>query len=308
MRAPAFSRRLRRAAGAPATVPSGAALLLVVIEALLIAPGHVLAGELADGALALLLASLWRVPAPPPAGEPALGACRALAVVAVSRVIALGLPLRDASPAIDTLVVALLVGGTSLAAAPLVGASLRSMFRVRAGALQLVGVLAGLLLGLLAHFLGAGRLWGAGAGGGQVMLVLLAAGSAALVEELLFRWVVQIPLQRIAPRFGILASTALFAASYLGAGSAALVLVVALAGAVFAVVVYRGGTLLGAAGGHVCFVLSAGALWPWLLGGAGAGLAGASWVLAALALALAALAAAALLRGAGGIRLSPVSG
>ncbi|MBV9535463.1 MAG: CPBP family intramembrane metalloprotease [Solirubrobacterales bacterium] len=98
------------------------------------------------------------------------------------------------------------------------------------------------------------------------MVALVAVAAASLTEELLFRGLVQSTLQRSIGRAGLLAATALFAATYLGLGPAALVMVVALAGLVFAVIVARTGNLTGAVAGHALFALGAGAFWPVLLG------------------------------------------
>jgi membrane protease YdiL (CAAX protease family) len=86
------------------------------------------------------------------------------------------------------------------------------------------------------------------------------------VEELLFRGVLQVSLQRAAGRTGLIAANILFAATYLDLSSIALVLVVALAGLCFAHAVARSATLTGAVAGHVLLVVGAGWLWPVVLG------------------------------------------
>ena len=78
--------------------------------------------------------------------------------------------------------------------------------------------------------------------------------------------VIQPTLRRTAKQAGVLAAAALFASTYLGVGSAALVLTVAVAGLVFAHTAARTGGLSGAVGGHVLLALGAGAIWPALLG------------------------------------------
>jgi len=296
---PASAGRRRRSRAASA-VPFAAALALIGVEALLTARGHVLAGEVADAALLLLLAGLWRLPGAH--GQLAVWACWALALVALTRLLALGMPLRDASTSLATLVVALLVIAATVAGARAASVPLALLLRVRAKALIALSAGGGLALGLVAHLLGAARLWQPGASARQVLLALLAALFAALAEELLFRGVVQVALTRVALRAGTLMSVALFAASYLDGASAAIVLVVALAGGLFALAAHRARTLLAPAAGHLSFMLGFGVLWPWLLGRAGSA-GGRAWVLALLAAALAALGGWVLARGPGGIRL-----
>ena len=97
-------------------------------------------------------------------------------------------------------------------------------------------------------------------------MALVAAVVAAAVEEGVFRGLVQITMQRAAGRVGFVGSVVLFSATYLGTGSAALVLTFALAGLIFADNVARTGSLVGAGLGHVVLVLAAGALWPAVLG------------------------------------------
>ncbi|HEV2786733.1 MAG TPA: hypothetical protein VGV67_10120, partial [Solirubrobacteraceae bacterium] len=80
----------------------GAALLsvlvIVAVEALLVAPGHLLAAQIVDAVLVFALInpgprSADDVPSAPVAT--ALAALRALALVPLIRVVALGLPMRD---------------------------------------------------------------------------------------------------------------------------------------------------------------------------------------------------------------------
>ncbi|MFL5841851.1 MAG: hypothetical protein ACJ77Z_15490, partial [Thermoleophilaceae bacterium] len=83
---------------------------LVVVEAALIAPGHVLAGQIADGLLLLVLLNFrgrsgehgWSARE---RGVPA--AMRALALVPLARVLAAGLPLGHFSEALNELIVVL---------------------------------------------------------------------------------------------------------------------------------------------------------------------------------------------------------
>jgi len=137
---------------------------------------------------------------PPGISAAAGAAIRGLALIPLSRVVALGLPLRDGSDAAGLLVVALLVGFAALALAPAVGVNRRTLFAVNLPLSHLRAALAGLVLGLVVYLLGAPVLWSAGAAGDRVLLGLVAAACAAVVEELVFRGVVQITLQRAAGR------------------------------------------------------------------------------------------------------------
>lgn len=245
------------------------AAALVGVEVGLIARGHLLAGDIADAVL--LLALVNAEPRPTAAASAArdrdvVAAMRALALVPLIRVASLGLPLRDGSHALGTLVVAALIGGAAIAVAPVVGVPRRILLAAPRPGAQLLTATAGLILGLLAYLLGAPQLWSAGAPMGRVLVALLAAVTAAAVEEVVFRGLVQVSLQRVAGRAGLLAAIALFATLYLDAGSAALVMVFAVAGVVFAYAVARTGALAGSVVGHVLLALGAGALWPAVLG------------------------------------------
>ncbi|MDQ6606086.1 MAG: CPBP family intramembrane metalloprotease [Actinomycetota bacterium] len=285
----------------PAVLPFGYAALLVGTEAGLIENHHVLAGAILDAVLVLILVNSVQDPVSPRTTYPADGAMRALAVVALCRVIAIGLPLRDASTALDTLVVALLVAAAALGAARVVAVPIRTLMGWRAPRLQKQAILAGFLLGLAAYLVGAPRLWAAGAPAGRVLLALVSAVAAACTEELLFRGLLLVSLRRVAARAGLAASSAMFAATYLDTGSAALVIVIALAGVVFGSAVVRGGSLTGALGGHAALALGAGGLWPALFGASHTGLGHSPAATVALAVALAAIAALAL--GAGPARV-----
>jgi membrane protease YdiL (CAAX protease family) len=241
---------------------------LIAVEAALIAPGHLLAGDIADAALVLVLVSgTARASVGEPSTRPAvLLAMRALALVALVRVVGLGLPLHDGSQALGTLAVALLIGLAAIRTAPAVGVSLRTLVQMRSPRLQAAAAGAGFTLGLLAYLLGAARLWPQGADAGRVLLALAATVVAAAVEEIVFRGVVQLSLQRALGRAGVIATSLLFTATYLDLDTIALVMVIALASVVFAYTVARSGTLTGAIAGHVLLAVGAGALWPALLG------------------------------------------
>ena len=101
---------------------------LIAVEALLFAPGHVLAGQIADAVLLFLILQVrlgpvrrpptsWSSSHAPSLGwnpsVPAREAMRSLALIPLIRVVSIGLPLRDVSHAAGTLAVALIVGSGS---------------------------------------------------------------------------------------------------------------------------------------------------------------------------------------------------
>lgn len=239
----------------------------ICVEAALIAPGHMLAGEIAD---AVLLFGLLQVAPESPDGSErsrdARAATRGLALVPLFRLVALGLPLRDGSDPVGLLVTAILVGIATIALAPEVGVVRRALWGTRVPLWQVGAGVVGLGLGLVAYLLGAPALWPSGADGGRLVIGLVAAACGAAVEEAVFRGVIQVTLQQVAGRAGVLATSALFASTYLGAGSAVLVLVFVLAGLVFAYTMARTDALRAPIAGHVLLVLGAGGIWPTVLG------------------------------------------
>lgn len=252
--------------GAPVALLSVA--VLIALEAALLAPGHTLAADIVAAVLVFILlnAATMALGLASPEAWVMASALQALALVALARVVGFGLPLRDGSRATGTIAVAVLIGFAAAWAAPRLGVPLRARIALRPSPAQARAAAAGLVLGLAAYVVGARPLWTPGAAGSRVAVALVAVGAASVVEELLFRGVVQATLQRAAGRAGLLAASALFAATYLGLGPAALVMVVALTGLVFAVIVARTGNLTGAFAGHALFALGAGAFWPVLLG------------------------------------------
>lgn len=256
-------RELAYLAAAGATV-----LAIVAVEALLVAPGRLLAAQIVDAVLVLALVNAGpRQPEEVPSAvtAAALAALRALALVPLVRVVALGLPMRDWTEPIAVLAIALPVGGVALRLAPVVGLRVRRMFALRRPFADLYAIAAGATLGLLIFLAGAPRLWPDGAASDRIALGVGAAVVAAAVEELVFRGLVQGTLQRAFGRLGMLAATAVFAVTYLDAGSTALVLTFALAGVVFAHARAVSGTLAGVIVGHVLLVTGAGAIWPSVL-------------------------------------------
>jgi membrane protease YdiL (CAAX protease family) len=260
--------RRDRAATAYVGLALAGALAIVAVEALLVVPGHLRAAQIAYALLVLAFVNAGPAHesrAPSPRALAAVGALRALALVPLIRALALALPMRDWTEPAAVLAVALPVGIVALRLAPVVGLPLRPLCRLRPPAIVLFAIAAGAQLSRVAFGAGAPQLWPDGAAGGRIALALAAAVVAACVEEIVFRGVVQGTLQRAAGRLGIVTACALFAATYLGSGSTALVLTFVLAGCVFALAVARSGALPGVIAGHVVLVVGAGAVWPHLL-------------------------------------------
>ena len=245
------------------------AAAIIAIEALLVLPGHVLEAQIAHALLLFALVNAGPVRATTvlsKRGETALAALRALSLVPLIRVVALGLPMRSWSEPVSVLAIALPVTLVALRLAPLVGLRRRRMLWTGSSPADLYAIGAGTMLGLVAYLVGAPTLWDVHtAGSDEIAAAILAAVAAACCEELVFRSLVQGTLQRAIGRGGMLVAAAIFASSYLDAGSTALVLTFALAGVVFTDVFARSEALAGVMAGHVILVVSAGALWPALL-------------------------------------------
>jgi membrane protease YdiL (CAAX protease family) len=242
---------------------------VAVVEVGLIAQGRVLAGQIADGVLLLVLLNFrgrggQHGASAQERGAPA--AMLALALVPLARILGTGLPVAHFSHALNELMIVLPVGFAAIRLAPLVGVSVRRLARARFDRSEAEVAAIGAVLGLVVYLLGAPALVPDGAGTGRIALAAIAATAVALVEELVFRGLVQITLQRVAGRIGLIAAAGLFACTYLSEGSASLVLAFALAGVVFAHVVARTGVLGGALAGHWALSIGAFVVWPVVLG------------------------------------------
>lgn len=260
------AREVRARAYVAAALAAAAAI--VAIEAALVVPGHLLAAQIADAALVFVLVNAGPRRATQVLTEraaTALAALRGLALVPLIGVVALGLPMRDWSEPVAVLAVALPVGVVALRLAPGAVVASQSLFSLRPLVPNLYAIGAGAALGVVAYLAGAPALWPDGAPTDRIALGIAAGIVAACVEELVFRGLVQRSLQRAAGRVGMLVAAAIFASTYLGAGSTALVLTVALAGVVFSHTVARTGALGGVIAGHVALVVGAGAIWPALV-------------------------------------------
>jgi membrane protease YdiL (CAAX protease family) len=250
---------------------------VMLVEAALVAPGHILAGQIADAVLFLVLLNFGRGHRGPGSwveDRPAVRAMRALALFPLARVVAAGLPLAHFSEALGEVMVALPVGYAAIRFAPVVGVSLRGLFSAAPAqprrALFLrpeVNVpLAGAVLGLSAYLVGAPALVSSGSPPSRILFAAAAVTVTVMVEELVFRGLLQTTLQRAAGRLGFVAATALFACAYLASGSAAVVLTLALAGVVFAYGFARSGNLRSAILGHYELAIGAFVVWPLLFG------------------------------------------
>ena len=241
---------------------------VVAVEAALVEPGHLIEAQIADALLVLVIVNhgLRDSSRLPRHAAAAVMALRALALVPLIRVISLGLPLGELSDAAAVLLIAVASIVAVVVIAPAIDVRRTSFIALPLTSSALLAAAAGLPLGLIAYFAGAEVLWARGAEPPAIAMALGAVACGAIAEELIFRGAIQLTFERVAGAAGSLVATALFSATYVGGGSVALVLSYALAGLVFANSVSRTGALGGAILGHVLLALSAGALWPVLLG------------------------------------------
>lgn len=187
----------------------------------------------------------------------------ALAVVSLLRLLSLGMPFVG----MPSPVRALLVSGPLLLAVVLVlrlpGMSVAALgLRPRSWWRQGLVALTGLPLGAAAALAGLPGPDAAGDGWLQVTGFAVAWVIAAVVEELVFRGVVQQAAAAVLGRGAFLCSTAVFAAAYVGSGSAT---VAAVVGLVFGVGVQLTGSVVGVAVAHALLTVSAVWWWPLLL-------------------------------------------
>ena len=244
------------------------AAAFVATEVCLVLPGHLLAAQLVDAVLVVVLVNVGlrgdaRLSA---RGMAARSALCALALVPLIRVFALGLPSQDLSRAANLLLVAVLIGAAASRMAAALGVELGALLRPRLSAPHGLAIGGGLLLGGVAYLAGAPILWPRDPAAADLVLAIAALTCAAIAEELVFRGVVQVTLQRAIGAVGLIIASAMFAVTYLDAGTTALVLVYALAGFVFARSVARSATLAGALVGHILLAVGAGAAWPLAFG------------------------------------------
>jgi membrane protease YdiL (CAAX protease family) len=272
-----------------------AVVVLAAADVALFANGHILAGVIVDGFLLVVLLNLaiWLGSAGRPTTTAAL---YGVALVALVHVIAAGMPVARANEPLAQLLVALPVGYAAVRFTLIAGIDPRALFgsppaaQARILNPEIQVSVAGFVLGLLAYLAGAPALVTKASSPGRILLAVAAVSAIVLVEEIVFRGVLQTTLQAVAGRIGFIAAAILFATAYLGSGSLAASLTAALAGVLFGVAFAQTGSLRGPVVGHFELGLGAFVVWPLVFGRSEGWLDG--WAAAAV-LALAVLAAAA---------------
>ena len=190
-------------------------------------------------------------------------ALRALAVVPLARVITIAMAHPDVSDAVTVLATAVAVSWLAIRVA---SAAELDRWSLVALPLQPVPILAGAVLGVVAYVAGAPTLAAKGADTSEVVVAAVALVVAGATQELVFRGVLQATLQRAAGRPGVILGVLVFASTYIGFRSLELVLVMLLAGLLFANAVMRTGATGATMLGHALLGLGAGAVWPRVLG------------------------------------------
>jgi membrane protease YdiL (CAAX protease family) len=242
-----------------------AAVLGIAGAEALLAFGSVLAGQIFAAVLVpvLLFGLPERRGAPARSAKRVNLALRALALVPLTRVITTATAHPEASRTVTVLALGVMTCWLALAAAPALQIERRALVAVP---LQPFPVLTGYVLSFVAYLAGAPALAAPGASPTDLILASVAVMVAAAAEELLFRGVLQGSLQRAAARPGVLMGVALFPCMYLGFGSTTLVLVMLLAGLLFATAVLRTGATGAVIIGHAGLAFGAAVVWPYVLG------------------------------------------
>jgi membrane protease YdiL (CAAX protease family) len=243
------------------------AVLAVIGVEVVVALGHLLVGAIAAAALIVVL--VFDRPSSD-SGSAARqrgrvrNALRVLALVPLARLVTITLPLPDISPAAGILIAAAIVLVATVRMAWAVGLRIGGFGRDDLG--QPLPLAAGYVLGFIAYLAGAPVLVTDGTAGSVAAVAVIALLAAAAAEELLFRGVVQMALQRAIGRLGVVVAVLVFVATYLGSGAAALVLVALVAGLIFADNVMRTGATGGVVLAHAVLAVTASIVWPVLLG------------------------------------------
>jgi membrane protease YdiL (CAAX protease family) len=258
-----------RPAPVAVAVPMAFVVMLALVE-LLIAHGHLLAGQLCDAVLLLVLVNVpggaWLSDRAEEAAA-AIAAMRALALVALARVVGIAVPIVHYHSSSEAqMLVAALVGLAAARLGWLLGFDARRLLALGSSAGELAAVGGGAAIGVLVYYLGGEPSVSSEADLTVLLGAVEAATLTALVEEFLFRGLLLALFARLAGRAGVLAPTALFAFTYAGSGSLALVLAMAVAGALFAYAAHSSGRLGAAFGGHALLSLAAGVVLPVALG------------------------------------------
>lgn len=189
----------------------------------------------------------------------------ALAVVSLLRVLSLGMPFAGVAAPVRAALVSVPLLLSAALALRLPGLSVRALgLRPRSWRVQALIGLSGLPLGLLVAQVGAGQ---DAAGGSlpQAAGFALAWVFAGAVEELVFRGVLQQAAAEVLGRGAVLLSSGVFAAAYVGDGSAAAVAVAAGVGLLFGVCAQQTRSIVGVGVAHALLNAAAVLLWPRLL-------------------------------------------
>jgi hypothetical protein len=129
------------------------AAAVVAVEACLVAADHLLAAQIIDAVLVLLLVNIGPRDRSDLSkrAEAALAALRALALVPLIRVVALALPMRNWSEAAGVLLIALPIGLAAMQLAPFLGIARRQLVTFRLELSHLYAAGGGAALGLVAY-------------------------------------------------------------------------------------------------------------------------------------------------------------
>jgi membrane protease YdiL (CAAX protease family) len=248
--APAAPFRLRL--GLPGLVTAVATAAYLGAQAGLAARGHALAADIVDAALVVGVLHLG-VLLPSARGKRAQGAFAALAFALVVPVAAAGLTLNRLSAATGQLTVAAAVGTGALLLVLSRVVEPPHLARRREPLVQLAPALAAVPLGFLAFSLHAPLLWTHSSA--RLALAVAALVAAALVEELVYRGILQQALGRMFGRAGVLLATVVSVVPYVGVGWS--LLPASLAALGFALAVGRTRALLPAYLGRITFTVVA---------------------------------------------------
>lgn len=246
---------------------AGAAAGAIVLAEGLIAQDHALAGQVVDAVAVLALVNLDLVPGI--CSARARHAVQALVPVAMLRVLSLSLPLRGWDPALARLAMAAACAYMIWRAAPALGASeLPRRLASRFTPSQVVVAVGGgaAVLGFVAYAAGAPTTLAGDRAGGQVALGAIAVLVAGLVEEVLYRGLVQPRMVDAYGRAGLVLVAGLHGVAYAGFGSIDLVLVMSAASLLLGCAVLVTGSLGTALFGRLILVGTADVVWPGLLG------------------------------------------
>jgi uncharacterized protein len=264
------SRALLISAALPAW---GAGIAAAELLLLLLGP---LAGAIAHAVLVAGLSNFYlimrrRLPGDDPGERASLQLClrvvAVLSLVPLLRLLALSVPVSTVSPPYQYTLVGAPMTLAALLALRMVGGPRwlpSDPGRLRP---QLVLAASGLPLGLVAFLiLRPAPLVTSWSPPQLVVATLILFAFTGLLEELIFRGLLQRVWAQASGDAGVLWSTAIFAFTYFGTRSPGFVLFITLVGLLFAVSYKRSGSLLGVAAAHGCF--SAGLLlfWPLIVG------------------------------------------